>query len=289
MEKIYKTLKEFGLSDNEVKVYLEAIKHAETSPNQLSKLTKIPRTTVYDTLTDLSLKGLVELKHSQGLQKQQTKIRAANPSKLRDILWQRRQDLTSLEVDIVHVLSELKSTFHQNFSNTDFKFYPGIEGAKQVLNHFVENDTNMQAYEISQPMRMDAIGPEFTNLNVDQGLNTQRENTFKLKELVTLNEWTKHIFTYQIERNPNYLKNREVRFIDNPNFNIQNDIYFKGSYIYIICAHGDEVYGLIINSKVLSTTLISFFQLVWISAAPLTDEIIQSWGENEFFKVEKEL
>jgi sugar-specific transcriptional regulator TrmB len=78
-------LKEFGLSENEAKVYQSALELGETSPFGISKSTGIARTTVYAILTDLALKGLVELESSTGLMKQQTKVRAKNPSTLRDI------------------------------------------------------------------------------------------------------------------------------------------------------------------------------------------------------------
>ena len=114
---ILETLKRFGLSENETKVYLESLKHNETSPFQLSKATGIPRTTVYDVVMELSLKGLIELEQSDGIQKQQTKIRAKNPSILRTILQGKRKELTSLELDILNFLPNLKADFHQNKVN----------------------------------------------------------------------------------------------------------------------------------------------------------------------------
>jgi sugar-specific transcriptional regulator TrmB len=89
---IRKTLRAYGLSDNEIEVYLAAIKLDETSPYELAKLTGIARTTVYDVITDLSLKGLLELERSDGFPKQQTKIIAKNPSVLRQKLRERRKE-----------------------------------------------------------------------------------------------------------------------------------------------------------------------------------------------------
>lgn len=159
---------------------------------------------------------------------------------------------------------------------------------KEVLTKFAENDANVQPYEICQPMRIDAIGMEFTNINVDKGLISQRKNTHKLKEIIALNQLTQHIMTYQVDRNQEYLKHRDVRFIDNPMFTIYNDIYIKGDYIYISCAQGDEVYGLIINSKVLASTLLSFFNIAWLGAIPLTTDILGKWGKNEFSQARSE-
>lgn len=82
MDTSTKVLKRFGLTDNEIDIYIECLKNEELSPFQLSKLTGIPRTTVYDCLMSLSLKGLIELEQSDGFQKQQTRVRGKNPSEL---------------------------------------------------------------------------------------------------------------------------------------------------------------------------------------------------------------
>ena len=104
-------LKEFGLSDNESAVYQSALKLGETSPFSISKDTGIPRTTVYAVLTDLALKNLIELESATGLMKQQTKVKAKNPSVLREILWKKRENLVKQEVDIVEILPYLKKEY----------------------------------------------------------------------------------------------------------------------------------------------------------------------------------
>ena len=85
MDFVDKTLVAFGLTDKEARVYRAALNYEETSPFALSRETKIPRTTVYEILFNLSLKGLVTLVQSDGFSKQQTRIKARNPSMLREI------------------------------------------------------------------------------------------------------------------------------------------------------------------------------------------------------------
>jgi sugar-specific transcriptional regulator TrmB len=133
MDQVHHTLSRFGLTKNETDVYLAALKLNETSPFELARLTGIPRTTVYDILMTLSLKGLVTLTQSDGFTKQQTRIRAKNPSTLRSILRQKQKDLTSLEIDVMDILPQLKNDFQKQDANADFQFYPGIEGAVKVM------------------------------------------------------------------------------------------------------------------------------------------------------------
>ena len=53
------TLRDIGLSDSEVKLYLALQKHGKTLPATLAKITKINRATVYSVASSLQSKGLI--------------------------------------------------------------------------------------------------------------------------------------------------------------------------------------------------------------------------------------
>ena len=91
MNLINKVLLDFGLSESEIKVYLECLKETDLGPFKLANLTGIPRTTVYEILTSLALKGLVELEHSDGFTKKQTKVKAKNPTTLREMVRNKKK------------------------------------------------------------------------------------------------------------------------------------------------------------------------------------------------------
>ena len=108
---IYRSLGEFGLTENEIMVYLQCLKVVDATPFTISKATGIARTTVYDILLGLSLKGLITVTQSDGYKKQQTKIRAKDPFIIRKILTERRNKLFELEADIVQFLPFIKKDF----------------------------------------------------------------------------------------------------------------------------------------------------------------------------------
>ncbi|MBI2045456.1 helix-turn-helix domain-containing protein, partial [Candidatus Pacearchaeota archaeon] len=56
---IEKSLKEYGLSENEVKIYLTLIKAGESTVQIIAKNAGLPRTTVYHILDKLLDKSLV--------------------------------------------------------------------------------------------------------------------------------------------------------------------------------------------------------------------------------------
>lgn len=288
MEFIYKTLNSFGLNNKEVDVYLACLKDDVTSPYKLAKLTGIPRTTIYDILLNLSLKRLVVLEQSDGFTKQQTKVRANNPSTLRKILQEKRKDLTRLELDVVDILPNLKEDFHKKKSNSNFKFYPGVEGLKQIYFDRSLETVDEQIYTWDLLMPMDMIGREKMNEITDDINSLHLHKSYPPKEIVALNDWTKHVLTYQYGRDPNYVKSREIRYVDNPTFGLSVEINIVGTIVRIACSREDENWGLSINSMALSETLKSIFLVEWSRAIPITEELIKSWGTNDMLNYELE-
>lgn len=278
-------LEQFGLSENEAIVYQAAIELGETSPFVISKFTGIARTSVYSVLTDLALKGLIELESATGLMKQQTKVKAKNPSTLREILWAKRADLVKKEVDILEILPFLKKEYLRDSTNADFQFFPGMDGANHVMFDYdgVDQDTYVFDYQVP----MDATGSKEMNEGVDKGINLWSKGKATEYNLTPINPWSKHVLSYQVERNPHYLDRVEYRTLPFELASLALTIRIKGSRTWIVSVKGDEVWGLKIRSENLASSLIGIHQALWKLASPITREIIASWGPNEYMQVEK--
>lgn len=285
MDVKYNALKEFGLKENEIKVYVESLKKENLTPYQISKLTKIPRTTVYDVLMGLSLKGLVELEQTDGFKKQQTLVKAKNPSVLRSILHKRQKELIQTDLNILEILPELKEGFHRNTTNANFKFYPGLDGAKSLYFEDVQS-IKVPTYEWDFLMPMDAFGMKPVNKDVEKLISKRKKQPYFDKTLIPLTDWTRHVLTYQIGRDKDYLKNNEHRFIEDNSFNIATNIRIQGDFIKMICAKEDELWGLKIKSEMLSVTLNSIFNANWRIATPLTADMVKAWGPNMLLELE---
>lgn len=271
-------LTNFGLSENEIKVYLECLKEKDLGPFKLAKLTGIPRTTVYELLTSLSLKGLVELEQSDGLTKQQTKVTAKNPTTIREIIRAKKRRLSQLEVDVVGILPMLNQDYFKDEANADFQFFPGIEGAKKV--YFSETVSGKQPILVFDNfMPANVFGQKEVNDDVSKTTEKRLKAHQGSKELGILNEWSKHVLSYQVGRDENYLSTREVRLIDMPGVSINQTIIIQGNWIKIACAKEEEAWGIIIRSESLATTVKSIFDLVWPMGKIITVDSVKSWGE----------
>lgn len=283
MDNKYKILEKFGLSDKEIKIYLECLKHDESSPYSLSKATRIPRTTVYDVLMDLALKRLVELKTSDGLTKQQTRVKARNPSELRKTVRRRRKSLDDLEIDLLEILPELKGDYHKSEPNADFKFYPGIEGAKKV--YFGREGSKLPYEDIAWTylIRADSFGTKKIDIDMADIVKNVKSSGKKIREIVPLNDWTRDILVYTFIRNPDFFDVWEYRYIDSPMFEMFLRIAIQGNRLRITCLEQDEVWGLQVNSKMLSKSIKSIFEITWINAEPISKEMLADWKKGSVF------
>lgn len=283
MDFVDKTLVAFGLTDKEARVYRAALNHEETSPFELSRETKIPRTSVYEILLNLSLKGLIELKRSDGFSKQQTRIKAKNPSLLREIIAKKRDDLVKLDVDVVQILPDLKKDYLKHVPNADFKFYPGVAGAAEVYQRMNNNDSHEPIVAFDCLMPMDSFG--MTKMNKWTDAENGRKLKTEIRSIMPLTSWTKHVTSYQYERDPLYLS-REFRYVEDPSFDLYQDIQIQGHQISIANGVKEEAWGIVINSELLAKSLASIFEVVWRIAKPVTVDLVKSWGPNEFRKQE---
>lgn len=288
MKKVYAALESLGLSESEIRVYIESLKYKKIAPYALAKALGMPRTTVYDIMLNLALKGLITIRESQGLEKQQTWIEPKNPSKLREMIFYRREELATAEVDLVDILPILKGEYIKHVESTNFRHYPGIAGAKQVMKQTFEakNNSTLRVFESLMPM--DTLGKKLINRDVDSGLESKRTTNTAIKSLIVLNKWTKHVITYQQKRNKDYVKLHNFHYIDNPLLNINLDISLLGDTVRCVCAQENEAWGLIIKSAQLAKTLASIFDILWIGSQKISEKDIEEWGANEFFEAENE-
>lgn len=284
-KRVQDVLEQFGLSTNEARVYQSALQLGETSPFGVSKASGIPRTTVYAVLTDLALKGLVELESATGLMKQQTKVRAKNPSTLREILWQKRADLVKQEVNILEVLPFLKKEYLQDTTNANFQFFPGAKGAAEVTFDLDHVDQDAFVFDYLTPM--DVFGTEAINRGVEKAIKFQLHSKSTEYNLIPITPWTKHVLTYQVERDPRYLNHVEFRHLPFELKNMSVWLHIKGDRIRIVSVKGDEVWGLKIRSQNLAESLIGIHQALWKLATPITKDTIAAWGPNEYLQAEK--
>jgi sugar-specific transcriptional regulator TrmB len=128
-------LKQFGLSDKEIKVYLALLESGSASVRKLADKTNVNRGTVYDVLKDLKELGLAAYYHKSTKQF----FTAEDPSRLVDVLDNKVQNLENIRTEISAVIPQLKSLQAKAGDKPVVKYYEGSSGIKTILNDVLEN------------------------------------------------------------------------------------------------------------------------------------------------------
>lgn len=126
METTY--LREIGMTDNEIRIFLELLKMKEALASDLSERARVNRTLTYQILNKLMKRGLISY-----VIKNNTKyFKAAHPSKLLDFLKEK-------EMNIQKIIPKLLKLVKPKEKKYSAELYEGIEGLKTILNDVVRS------------------------------------------------------------------------------------------------------------------------------------------------------
>lgn len=109
MKKIYTTLSTLGFSDKEATVYLAALKNKRTGPSTLAKSVGMPRSTVYDTMLSLVLKGFVTLREGKKGEQPQTWIEPKSAKQVHEMIASQQKERTQALADLIKMLSSVEN------------------------------------------------------------------------------------------------------------------------------------------------------------------------------------
>ncbi len=121
-------LKEIGLQENEISVYVALLELEEALASELSQKTKLNRTLVYHLLGRLIEKGLV----SYFIKNNIKYFRASDPRKLLDFLREKENKITE-------IIPELLSLKKPRTEKPKIEVYEGKEGIKTILNTLIRD------------------------------------------------------------------------------------------------------------------------------------------------------
>lgn len=123
------SLRDFGLTEHEIRVYLALLKNGASLAGTISRKTGIHRRNVYDITERLIKKGVL----GYILKNNRRYFEAVNPEKFIDILKERESEL----MDSLPLLREMYSGTKEK---QETNFYKGIEGLKTVFQDQLEGN-----------------------------------------------------------------------------------------------------------------------------------------------------
>lgn len=235
-------LKEFGLTDKEVAVYLALLPLGSVNLQALAKKVDLPRTTIYNTLTYLSTKGLV----SKIIKGHVTYFAAVDPQKLLDTLNQKKELFLSVLPELEHLQSVLRES-------SSVEIYEGFKGISTILADIFK--VRQQTYYFGSYSKSIAVLQ-----HLPQHVRVLRLQN-KIPAKIVIDPYDEDIF-----HKASYKKITELRFLPSLR-DFPCMIFIYGSKVAMYTVQGDLV-GIIIKNKEFSQAMQLIFSLYWRQGKP---------------------
>ncbi len=134
------TLKEMGLTNNEINVYLVMLKEDENLASAIADKTKINRSLVYTILNSLINKGII----NYVIKENRKYFRAGDPKKILDIVEEKEQLLKKQKEKIIGIIPDLRKLKSPKKEEFTIEIYRGVEGFKTVLGDILKEKKDYQ-------------------------------------------------------------------------------------------------------------------------------------------------
>ncbi len=238
-------LRKIGLTENEVKIYLDLLKSGTSTAYDIGKRTGIYRVHVYDKLEQLMDKGLVTHVY-RGAKKF---FQATPPTKISQYIEDKRKELESQEDAVNSILPELKAMVNLPKENTFVEVFKGNEGLKYFLKDIIKvgkevliTGINDQKYQETLPVFM------------KQYFRDLKKNKIK-ERVITVKR--KRVFLFDKELAPT----THYRFLEEMQFNPTNTFMYGDKVV--IVAWGSPVTAVMIRNSQIAETYRHHFEHLW--------------------------
>ena len=239
------SLEKLNLTPQQAKLYLAALEYSPATVATLSEKSGIERTACYPHLEDLVQMGLVTVHPDKG----RNQYVAESPQKLSQLLDEKKEALKSF-------LPDLMSIFNVKGVKPKIRYYEGQEGIKTIFMNSIKEGVEEKLHLMPVANVLEIVGEQFTRHYIEA--RTSRKISVRTMRNKGKIEGPWEVTT----TDPSLL--REVRYLPD-NFLLDNLIMIYNNTVAIVSSL-HENYGLEIESKELTDTMRSFFELTWASA-----------------------
>ena len=159
-------LKDIGLSENEAKIFLAAVKSGLAPISRIASEAGVARTYAYELAEELKKKGLLaESVEEPGIKK----VQALDFEGLLAYVGRRQRDMERLEKDLIKSASEFQSLRSGLVQKTKVRFFEGVEGIKsinsEIRKDLEKQNKTYQFHVVFSADRMEAVLPGWIEHN----------------------------------------------------------------------------------------------------------------------------
>lgn len=244
-----KILKDIGLTDAEIRVFIELSKVDSAMASEIAGKVGIYRTNVYDILESLIEKGLV----SYIIKANRKHFIASKPQKLLDYLREKEQKIKEQEKhiqDLIPLILKLKKPKQEELKA---EIYRGKEGLKTLLTDML-NNCNGQYHCLGYSAVSSQIIPYYYSHWNKRRIKMKVSRKMVTKEQMRNNEFVKSALT-------------KVRYLpDEYNIPISTMIY--GNKIWVLILSDNDHVSLLVESEKMVKSFLNYFNELWKVAKP---------------------
>ncbi len=239
-------LKEFGLADNEAKVYLANLELGQATVQELGKKSGVKRTTIYTALEGLKEKGLV----SQIKKGAKTFLVAEGPESLSNLSARRDSALKE-------ALPELKALYNVAGIKPRVRFYEGREGYLVVY----ENILKDKPKELLAIVSYDDLCRHLDQKYEEEWIKRRVKLGIKLRWLDF-----KTITTEKMQREGKKAL-REIRFLPD-GFKFTSSMFIYSDKIVVMSGRTKEFMAVVIENSEFYQMFKQLFEMFWSNQKP---------------------
>ncbi len=242
---IEQSLKQYGLSQEQIDVYLFLIKNSDETPFSISRETRIPRTTVYRILEDLRNTGIVTIFKKNNI----AHYTAENPRRLLVRLKEK-------EAAVSEIIPAIDSLLQNKGNLPQAKLYVGKNGARvglDVLYEYFEKKGLKQMYTYSHPDLSKHL-PKYLGTKINQ----RKKMGISLKLIAPSLASNPDLVHYQAD------ESRDVRYLP-AKFPFEGSMIMGGSMAVCFSLKDNELHTIVLESESIVKMFIQFFLFMWDS------------------------
>ncbi|PLX21539.1 hypothetical protein C0584_02335 [Candidatus Parcubacteria bacterium] len=237
---IKKTLEQFGLSGKKADIYLASLELGSASIIDISRKSRVKRTTCYDIVVDLINEGLI----SKTLKDKKTLFTAEDPKKLQISLKEK-------ESILMDMLPELQSIYNVKGEKPKIRFLEGKDGLKQAYTNTLSFTGEIIGFAGDDVVKV--LGDEWA----ESCLSRRVKKNISYRALLPA---TDSIRENYVPRNIKQLRQSKLISPKKYPFSIEINLYGK-KHVALISAK--EEIALLIEGAEIYNTLKSIFDLIW--------------------------
>ncbi len=233
------TLRKFGLSQSEAKVYLTLLELGGSLAGEISKKSNVNRSNCYDALQRLIEKGLV----SFVIKANRKYFQAETPEKFLEIIKEKERELKEKEQEIKEILPELIEKSKASKENPEATIYKGRKGVKSIF----EDILRYKEFLVfgSSGKFKETLGPFFSLFQ-----KIIRQNGIKCRLLVS-----------EKVRDSDIVSHAETRFLPENYITLSSTLVY-GDKVAVISWTENPV-GFVLKDKQVADSYRTYFNFMW--------------------------